>query len=150
MLKGDLKIIVDYFGLDGIDDATTKVPLIIAHFEQERVESYDSLEPEEIVQEILDRIKSGEMYQRPMVHCHHFSELLKELDVYFGHDCEVVYGNPTFVNGHNHSLVFDRTSGVYRDGAIYRNVYVDGRWIPIEESDIDKNNIPLEMINLID
>ncbi len=145
-----LGFIVSHFSLESLDDVILRISAILAHFKQEGFQGYDeSIEMEDIVSEIISRIGPG-FYKRPIVHCYHFAQFSKEIGIFFGHDCEVVYGNPDYLDGHHHSLIHDKTFGVYRNGSIYKRVYQEGEWISIEDSGIDRNDVPVEMLNLRD
>ena len=145
--------IVDYFGFNSIDDATLNLSDVLLHWRQERESNEPKIKPKyprtpmEVVDEVHERIGSDE-YRQPRVNCMYFARLLSEIGEHFGHSCQPVYCFPDYLNGSHHWVTHDKTEGKYKDASIYRTVKPGGVRIPIEESGIDRTDIPEDILHL--
>jgi hypothetical protein len=169
-----LEAIVEHFGFSDLDDATLRESEVLLHARQERTEKpRTALQPRDTVEEVFRRIVSGKPYERPVTNCLHFANLLYHIGGHFGHACEPVFCWPEYlrkplsqvkaedaqrvrtqeIDGEvfaysPHWIVIAWPELEYKDGSIYRAVRVDCRLTPIDETGINRTNVPPSLLNV--
>lgn len=148
--------IIDHFGFEDkdLDYITENLWEVLLHYAQEGLEKEDMDVPVDGAGDILDvvysRLASDDGYEEPVAHCAYFTELLVEIGGYLGSDLERKFCKPDYLRGYDHWIAEDKSKGVYRDPSIYREVFSEevNDWIPIEDSEIDRNDVSEEVLNL--
>lgn len=141
--------IAEFFGFKSIDDATLRLPEILRHYKQEKLEKEYSCSSEKVVFYVHNSIWPRKPEKKAVGYCGHFSRLLAEIGNAFSPDsCSIVVCHPDYLNGHEHFIVHDVEEGRFRDASIYRVAFNGKKWVPVGESGLDRNNLPEGILNI--